>query len=98
MKYVYLLKVRQIYSSTWTENDLVFRSTANTWLYLQDLWRYWEETLSPDDLERLPPVPTLGEIQAGLNVSTKHIVVEVGFVNHDDPMSLYVSLDRMYIH
>lgn len=98
MKYVYLLKVRQIYSSTWTENDLVFQSTANVWFYLQDLWKHWEQTLSEEDLERLPPVPTLGEIRAGLSTYNKHILVEVGFVNHDDPMSLYVSIDRMYIY
>lgn len=98
MDYVYLLKIRRIYAASWSESDLVFRSTLNTWSYLQDLWEYWETIYTPEELERIPPIPTLAELRNGLKHSNKYTMIEVGFLDDDSLMSLYVTVERMFVH
>ena len=102
MKYIYLYKLREFYSNTWAEIDLVFKSSAQLWLYLYEQWSYWEQTLSQEDFERIPPIPDISEIRAGLNTSNSmfptYEIVSIGFVNYDDPLSILLYVKRMPIY
>ena len=98
MKYVYLLKIRQIYDRIWGDTDIVFQNTASAWIYLQDLWKYFETNYSDEEFECIPPVPTLTEIRNGLKNSNKYSILEIGFVNETDPVSLYITIEQMPIY
>ena len=98
MKHVYLLKLKQVYRESWVETDLVFQSRANLWIYLGTLWNSWRQTMSEEDFERIPPIPSLVEIRNGLQNKSRHIIFELGFLDHTDPLSIYLTVDKMEVY
>lgn len=99
---IYLLKIKQDYGGIKTEIDYAFKSSAQVYMYLQDLWEYWQRTLSEEDWERVPPLPTIGELKAGLaaNVSQltgfeQYEVFAQGYLYGDETFSVVLHLQRM---
>ena len=104
-RYIYLLKFKQEQNGGKSESDYAFQSSANLWLYLQDLWAYWQQNYSQEDLERLPPLPTIGEIKAGLAANTSHLtgyqtheLVGIGFTSEYETFSMVLTVIRMPVY
>ena len=102
---IYLLKIKQVHYGIKTEIDYAFKSSAQVYFYLQDLWDYWQQTLSPEDWERVPPLPTIGELRAGLaaNVSgitgfEQYEVFAQGYLYGDETFSVIIVLTRMPVY
>jgi hypothetical protein len=104
-KYIYLLKLKQEQNGAKSESDYAFQSSANLWLYLQDLWAYWQQNYSQEDLERLPLLPTIGEIKAGLAANTSrqtgyqtHELVGIGYTSEHETFSMVLTVIRMPVY
>jgi len=102
---VYHLKIKQEYYGTKSEFDYVFKSSAQVYMYLLDLWEYWEKSLSPEDWDRLPPTPTIGELKAGLNGHYSSLtgfetyeILGHGFITGDETFSIVMILSRMPVY
>jgi hypothetical protein len=104
-RYIYLLKLKQEQNGAKSESDYAFQSSANLWLYLQDLWTYWQQNYSQEDMERIPPVPTIGEIKAGLAANTSqisgyqtHELVGIGYTSEYEIFSMVLIVIRMPVY
>lgn len=104
-KQVYHLKIKQDHYGYRTEVDYVFKSTAQVYFYLQELWNYWKKALSEDDWERIPPSPTIGELKAGLNGHYSNLtgfetyeILGLGFLTGDETFSVILTLSRMPVY
>jgi len=102
---VYQLKLKQEHYGVRTEMDIVFKSLRRLQKYLETLWNIWEESVSPDDLERLPPVPSLLELEAGLNAGRNSLTnypsfecVSLGFLDQDETLSVVLIVTEMIVY
>lgn len=96
---VYLLKLKQIHSTVRTETDYIFKSVGNVCIYLEQLWLYWQQTLSEEDFERIPPLPCIGELKAGLAASEgPYEIVSLGFIGEEETLSVVLTLAKMDVY
>ena len=72
--------------------------------YLEDIWANWEKTLGPEDFERIPPLPLLGELSAGLAANTNpttgfpsYTFVSIGFLGGEDH-SVHATVTKMPLY
>ena len=102
---IYLLKLKQDHGGIKTELDFAFKSSAQVYFYLQDLWDNWQQNLSQEDWERVPPLPTIGELKAGLSANISHLtgfetyeIMGLGYLNGDETFSVVLTLTRMPVY
>jgi hypothetical protein len=100
MQYVYLLKLKQEHCGARSEWDYIFKSSAGVYIYLQELWDYWQSTVSEEDWERIGPYPTIGEMKAGMAASptATHEILSLGFLNQGETLSIVLTVSYMPVY
>ena len=100
--YVFLLKLRQKYHGHDTDIEYVFRRVSGVYFYLKEVWDYWRANMSAEEWERIPSLPFISEMKAGLNAGwfpgrdyLTYEIATVGSLDDGQPHSLYVSLRMM---
>lgn len=102
---IYLLKLKQDHGGIKTEVDFAFKSIVQVYFYLQDMWDEWQRTLTEEDWERIPPLPAIGELKAGLAANTSYLtgfetyeIVGLGYIYGYENFSVVLTLTRMPIY